>query len=202
MIPDNRLSTQYIPALIMGGRGLASGPRIDHEDGGKDLSDPSEGLMSKVWTFEIVNDKQIQASAEDIAPTIIYNATYTVTSISGTFDQNMHPCVAFTEANIAKLYWYDSSIPGMTVTNFGVRHISPKVFLDDKRQMESSNSDILYMYVNPRISIADTDKLCMRMQRDRFTIEYILNGDVNGEITKFGMGRNNRLQIEIQNFRG
>lgn len=202
MIPGNRLSTLNIPALIVGGRGLPGGPRIDHEDGGKNLSDPSEELKSKVWTFEIVNDKQIQVSAQDVAPTIIYNATYAVTSVSGTFDQNMHPCVAFTEANIAKLYWYDTNVSAMAVTNFGVRHISPKVFLDDKRTLQSSNSDILYMYVNPRTSIADTDKLCMRMQRDRFTIEYILYGNVNGEITKFGMGRNWRLQIEIQNFGG
>lgn len=93
---------------------------------------------------------------------------------------------------IYQLYWYDSTVSGFTTTSFGSSVISPKVSLDDKRPKQSAIADVILTYVK-------NGNLYYRQQRDRFTVEYLLDdsGIIN-RIKKFGMNNKLRLQWQVE----
>ena len=113
--------------------------------------------------------------------------------MSFTFDQNGRPSICFTQYGQTKIYWFDSSLGGVTTTTIGAGIGSPKVILDDKRQTQTGSSDIIMGYIKNM-------QLCYRQQRDRFLIEYVLATNVAGRLQKIGMGNNLRLQFVVGNY--
>jgi hypothetical protein len=186
MLPDNVLSTTDIVSPVIGSRRnsvISRSFTIDYEDGGIALNDPSAGLMYQMWTGQVIGN-DVVLSAPSVSPTIIYTGV-NITEISFTFDQNMRPTLAFVEGGQSKMLWYNPIIPGNEVTN--ISGSSPKVFLDDKRPLQNITSDILLAYIF-------NNNLCMRMQRDRYLIEYILK-NITGRLITIGMGSNWRVQF-------
>jgi len=188
MLPDDRLSTFPVPGTIIGGRAQTANDRVDFENGGVNLSDPSLGLNVKVWKGEIIDDK-IFLSAEDVVPVEVYSGNG-LTSISIAFDQNMNYFLAFTEQGVAKIRWYDTTILVHIVTVFTTGYRGLKATMDDKRMRQSSNNDIILSYIR-------NNGLYYRQQRDRFTIERLLKGELSdySRLLKIGMGNNWRLQF-------
>jgi hypothetical protein len=189
MIPENKLSTIPKPSHYIGGRKLDVGNTIDYEDGGIDFNDISMGHLYQIWDCRIVNEEDIVIENQGIAPVTVYSGT-AITEVSFTFDQNMRYTVAFVESGVAKLLWYDSSIPGETIDNIGIGITNPRVFLDDKRLLESSKNDIILGYMRG-------GNLCYRQQRDRYTIERILKENIGGHLVKIGMSRGLRVQFTM-----
>ena len=116
-----------------------------------------------------------------------------ITEIDLTFDQNMRPCVAFVSDSIPKLYWYDTKIGDFNITTFsGI--LSPRVSLDDKRDFNISNSDIIFAYIK-------NNGLYYRQQRERFTVEHLLKSYQNNHsklLWRIGMGINNRFLFYVR----
>jgi len=188
MLPNNVLSTTDVFSPVIGSRSNSIPNRdftIDYEDGGIAINDPSAGLMYQMWTGHVIGN-DVVLSAPSVSPTVIYSGV-NITEISFTFDQNMRPTLTFVEGGQSKLMWYNPLIPGNDITNFSGSF--PRVFLDDKRPNQNITSDIILAYIF-------NNNLCMRMQRDRYLIEYILK-NVTGRLITIGMGSNWRVQFNM-----
>jgi len=209
MIPQYILSTWPAPDKFYGARDSKRiNDRLDFEDGGIGISDPSEGLLYQTWWAWIQTgifyldkelNKYIEYDPDGIAgvyiaapntiPTLILEGM-NITEISFTFDQNCRPSLAFVQEGEAKLMWYDSNANAIVTTNLGNDIINPRVSLDDKREKSLLINDIILAYIRQ-------SKLCYRQQRDRFEVEYVLKTGISGRLNKIGMGRGLRFQFQI-----
>lgn len=210
MIPGNSLSSTYLPAEFLypdsrlprqtkssldtslAGQCLTDAPQ-DWEMGGIGLQDPSRGSMYQAWQFRYLGGV-IEVGPDPSGPwtTILGPPTLVnVTEISGAFDANMNVAVAFVDSGVTKLWWYDSSLPGMTLTTFAGCS-SPRLTLDDKRETQTSIADILFFYLR-------ADSLYYRQQRDRYEVERLLCAAPPNTLRlgRTGMSTGNRVQIEF-----
>ncbi|WP_299589679.1 hypothetical protein, partial [uncultured Microbulbifer sp.] len=163
----------------------------DYERGGIALQDPSRGLNVQTWRARVLEDgRAIVLDAQQVrASTVITGVN--ITEVSLAFDQNMRPVIAYVESGTAKLYWYDSSQDAQVTTSWP-GFITPRVSLDDKRQLQSSVSDVIFAYLKD-------GNLYHRQQRDRYGTEYLLASNVNSPgLVKIGMSRNLRFQFLLK----
>lgn len=197
-MPDNELSTEPVRANYVGARSLTVTGSVDYEDGGKAIQDVSEGLLFQRWRARLFRAGTVDSYVMLDAPTVpefIALELPNMTEVSFSFDQSMRPAIAFVQEGVAKLWWYDTTVPGMTITEIGEDIITPRISYDDKRILGSrgfSISDLILGYVL-------NNNLYMRMQRDRFTVEYLLAEDVN-PLIKIGFSRELRLQFMHEAF--
>src|SRR5690554_1553304 len=148
-LPGDVLSSTPVPGYFLGARAQVFPDYIDYMDGGVALNDPSLGLNYQTWTAEIVGDiveDRIMLSAPAYPATTVYTGD-DITEISLAFDQNMNVCVAFVEAGMAKLLWYDTTVQDMVVTELGAGVSHPRVALDDSREFNRANSDVILAYI-------------------------------------------------------
>lgn len=192
-LPDNVLSSSPAPARFFGSRGLSISGIVDYEDGGIAIQDPSEGLLYQRWKALLYRpgeaDSFVTLSAPEV-PTFTLLELPGLTEISISFDQNMNPCLAYVQDDVAKIYWFDSTVAEMVVTEIGAGVTTPRVSMDDKRFIASNGyqlSDVILGYIR------DGD-LYYRQLRDRFTIERLLQTGVN-PLIKIGFSRGLRLQF-------
>lgn len=191
MIPYMVLSTINDTASFIGGRAFPVQKHIDYELGGIGIKDSSKGSEYQVWRARMEN-QYVYLSAPN-TPEFILLDLPNVTEISFTFDQLMSPTFAYVQAGVAKLYWFDSSINDYKTTVFGADVITPRVTLDDKREMQTGASDVLLFYQREQ-------KLMMRMQRERFEFEHHLANGVTDGLVKCGMMRNWRVGIQLAQY--
>ena len=118
-----------------------------------------------------------------------------VFEFSFTFDQNMrYVAGTLLTDGVFHLRWYDSNVAAYVITTFnGIKGF--KLGLDDKRleAIQSGNSDVIFTYIRD-------NKLYFRMQRERYTIERLLQSDLpdNLMIANFGMNERYRLQWRLR----
>ena len=191
MIPENRLSTSAIAAGFIEQTARPS-LLVDYEMGGIALNDASQGLQVQLWTVRY--DKatgDVLLSAPSAPETVAFNRP-AVTELSLAFDQNMNPFIAFVQGGAAKFWWYDPLVPGQVFEESLIAAaITPRCTLDDKRGTQTANSDIILAYVRG-------GALYFRQQRDRYQVERLLQGGVNGGLKWIGMNANFRLQFELE----
>ena len=188
-LPLDVLSSTPLPDEFYGARNSNRiNNRLDFEDGGIGLHDPSEGLHYQTW-WGWIQDDGVYIAAANWPITQILEATL-VNEISFTFDQNCNVCLAYVQEGIPKLLWYDTTVEAMVTKTLDTSIINPRVSLDDKREEARDYNDIILAYLR-------NNKLCYRQQRDRFNIEYILIEGVGGRLNKIGMGRGLRMQFQI-----
>lgn len=194
MLPGNILSTTIIPGGFIPPDNKYVDKIVDWELGGVALSDGSLGLEFQFWQANLYIDQltgigTVTVQAPTFPETVLF-ALSGITEISLTFDQNMHPFVAFMQAGQARYWWFDPTIPGQVFANLPVGVRSPKVSLDDKRPQAIPDSDILMGYMVG-------DDLFYRLQRDRFTIEYPLATNLVGDLLWLGMTDKMRVQFAL-----
>jgi len=202
-MPADTLSTSPVPAVFTGPRAMPVQNLVDFEYGGIGIQDPSRGLMYQVWRCRVIGNSLI-LDAPNTPAFSIHDGAAPLTEVSLAFDQNMRPTIAFVEGGRAKLLWYDSAIPGETVTELAAGVITPRVALDDKRQSQLGISDIILAYLRD-------GGLYYRQQRDRFLVEIDPTADMpeeereaaraqvaaSGGLIKIGMNRQLRLQFML-----
>ena len=188
MMPTNTLSTTAVPGDFLYPDNLEGGLLRDYEYGGIALQDPSEGLRYQVWTVELVGDDVVLSAPN--TPQIVQFTRSDITELSLTFDHNMNPTIAFVQAGVAKFWWFDTVLLAQVFTTLPVGSTNPRVAHDDKRAMESNTSDVMLAYVR-------SGNLYTRMQRDRYTIEYLQATGVTLPLRKIGMTDKNRLQFQF-----
>jgi hypothetical protein len=169
-------------------------PLLVYEQGGTALNYPDDGINVIPWQlryFPATDEFVIES--ETTPPTVLFTAP-DVTEIDLTFDQNMNPFVAFVEDGQAKFWWYDSEIPGTTITNLPAGSLTPRCCLDDKLQELTGESDICLCYV-------EAGALKFRLQRERYTVAYIVEDPflhptlgLPAVLKRVGMHKSRRLQ--------
>lgn len=191
-LPGDGLSSVPLPGYFLGARAQVFPDYIDYADGGVGIQDPSLGLDYQVWTAEIVSDV-LEDNIILSAPTYPATSVYTgddITEVSLAFDQNMNVCVAFVEAGVAKLLWYDTTVSKLVVTEIPGNVTHPRVALDDNREFNRANSDIILAYIKD-------GALYYRQQRDRYTIERQLSSGPWIALKRIGMGSGHRFQFQV-----
>lgn len=191
MLPQGRLSTINILSPLIGGRANSILPNIDYEDGPIALENSSQGLKAQIWRGQVTDLGVFLEDAGGNRFDVL--SELNITEMSFTFDQNAKPIIVYVQYAQIKLWWFDTTVNSRVTTNFGAGILSPKVFLDDKRPMSSSSSDIILGYIKNK-------NLYYRQQRDRYQVEYLLATDVGGSLKKIGMGSNLRLQFVTANY--
>lgn len=197
MIPEQRLST----TPVIGGfidTFFTGNPLVDVEYGGVALNDSSHGIRVKPWTIRYDRSSGDVILGASGVPEIVLFTRPDITQISVAFDRNMQPVVSFTQANQAKLYFYDDLLPGFVFweTELGTA-VDPRVTHDDKRETQSSISDVILAYVRAGV-------LRYRQQRDRYAVEITPPVGPGGSplsttrLYHVGMNRHGRLQFAIE----
>jgi len=189
MLPNNTLSTTVQYSNFIGARNSTTSNILDYETGGINVFDSSQGIQVQSWRGRLIGDDIILDVPNNIniTPYLAYSGT-NISEFSFTFNQNMNPIVVFVQSGSSKMYWYDSSLGGYTVTDYGNTVTNPRVSLDDKRLEQTSNSDVIFAYIRE-------GSLYYRQQRDRFTIERLLRNNCS-YLKKIGMGTNNRFLFQ------
>jgi hypothetical protein len=171
----------------------------DWELAGVALNDASQGLLVKVWhcTLEVDRDTSVGSvyvEAPGVAKTLLFSGVG-VTEVAVAFDQNMNPFVAYMQGTDAKIFWYDPLAPGMVHTTLPAGCYDLRCCLDEKRAYFVGVSDIVLSYIR-------AGNLCIRYQRDRYLVEYVLKAGVGPDAKLVSMAMNNgfRLQWRLRNY--
>lgn len=192
MLPDNTL-TELDRASFLPPRNKPQKPTASWELGGIALSDTSEH-MQYYW-YGYVKGKAIYLQRSGVEPVAVLAFAGDVTEMSFSFDQNMRPTIAYVEDGVAKLYWYDASAAKNVLTLYP-NVTNPRLSLDDKRKFNIGNSDIIFAYVT------DHNRLCYRLQRERYGAEHELMVDDSAttikplKLFRIGMSTTNRFLFE------
>ena len=189
MLPDDTLieldSGSFLPP-----RNKATSATECWELGGVALSDASEPFA--YYWYGYVKGKAIYLHCSGAEPVTVLAFDGDVTELSFSFDQNMRPTIAYVENDVAKLYWYDASVAKNVLTLYP-NITNPRLSLDDKRKFNIGNSDIIFAY------IVDHNRLCYRLQRERYGAEHVLLTDTTKSdeepliLNNIGMSRDNRF---------
>lgn len=155
------------------------------DNGGVNLSDPSEPLTKYIWKAW-TDGTSIKVKRDDLDDYHVVLIDTNITEVDLTFDQNMKPCIAYVADGISKLYWYDAQQAKQVISEYpDIRN--PRVSLDDKRRFNVANSDIIFAYQKG-------DMLCYRIQRERYSVEHVLETNPKKRLLwRIGMGYNNRF---------
>lgn len=185
---QNELSSIALTAPFLHPDGLVVSPTQDYELGGVALNDPSQGLQVQTWTCFVDGDNIMIQAGDDTAE-VLFTASG-VDEVALAFDQNMRPTVAYRQAGVCKLRWFDTSV-GQLVTDDFPNIDNIRLCLDDKRPTQEQANDVLMFYVR-------NNNLYFRQQRDRFEIERLLREDLpDGRLLRVGMNRILRVQLEF-----
>ena len=200
-LPDLVFATQSIPAVFIGGRAFPVQKHIDYEWGPIAISDPSRGSMYQIWRARMENNF-VYLSAPNVPEFVLLDLP-NVTEISFTFDQNGRHIFVYVQAGVVKMHWYDTALGDYTTTTYAGDLVTPRITLDDKREMQRGISDVVLFYVKPVRNEQNEiieGALYMRMQRDRYLIEYPMATSLTGGIVKCGMMNNWRLGVQLEQY--
>jgi hypothetical protein len=169
---------------------LETDPLVSYELGGVALNDASQGLEVQPWRCYINGaDVVIANGLTGGTPAVQFTPGGAITSLSLAFDSNMRPSIAYVEAGVVKLRWYDT-VPGMTVTTTFAGATECKCATDEKREGLDGLRDVIFAYVIGGM-------LYWREQRDRYLIEYTVGAVPSGKhLQRVGKNSGNRFQFE------
>lgn len=177
-------------------------PMIDIEDvtqtiglGPENLYDSGGRLDKRYWLLyeNPVTEGEILISRGNNGvweePTILFRDTQKINELSLTFDQLGNPVVFYRlYADFLKLYWYNSVTSSYEIKDLATGSNLISGF-DARQETSVQYSDAMLFYVRD-------DKIYMRVQRDRYEIEYVTSAvGKNVVLRSCGMTVNNRFQV-------
>lgn len=188
--PENRLSTQRLPAKFIGAGRKYTFSLVDtYEDGPVAYQDPSEGMAYQVWRAYL-EDEVVWIEAENKERELLLPSPEDnpVEAISIAFNQNADLHYVWQQGGVTRLHYYDT-VTSQMQTMVLPDCVTPRLTMDDKRSTQNENNDIILSYLR-------NDKLYFRMQRDRFGVEYLLDEGPYMVLTRMYMNNGWRLQWE------
>lgn len=172
------------PAMPSGVAAISLGPVSLNNSQGK--------LNSRYWLVTQVAG-QVLIQGQELfswaSPVTLFNEPDVIQQISLTFDQLGRPLVFYrTGVNTLKLYWYDPVIQ-QNVNVQITTGIDPVACFDFPQATGESFTDALLFYTR-------NNRIYMRVQRDRFNIEYYTGVEEEGiRLESAGLRVDNRLQV-------
>lgn len=160
MLPNNALSSQPVTAQFF--TQWRDDPLVDFEFGGTALQDSSAGLSAELWKC-FYEDDSIKLSYDQQEQTVLN--VENVTALSLGFDLSMRPVIAYLANEHCYLWFYDTAVSKQITADLGTGITFPQLSLDERRLVQSSNSDVILSYIRD-------NKMYMRIQRERFQIEH------------------------------
>ena len=160
-----------------------------------ELNDSGGVLNSRYWLVtQLDGQVLIQGATGEVwmAPVTLFNEPLPIQQISLTFDQLGRPLVFYRVGeDTLKLYWYDP-VAQQNVTTTLTTGKDPTACFDFPQDTGQSFTDALLFYVRD-------DQVFMRIQRDRYAIEYPCPAIQPGlKINSAGLRVDNRLQVVYQ----
>jgi hypothetical protein len=203
MLPNNALSTTLEYSQFLPPDNLPPSDMVDYEEGGVALSDGSQGLQVQVWTLQgiptggLSDPVDVVISAPNTEATTLFSRVG-ISKVALAFDQNMHPFVAFVQNGQATFWWFDTTVLQFVFTDLPTGSTDTCCCIDDRRSLQTLTgfNDIILAYIRD-------DNLYYRQQRDRYTTEYLLVGDlstivINPQLAKVAMNGKSRLQFFLK----
>ena len=190
-MPDvPNLSAPPMPADFLAPHNRTKAALVDYARGGVALLDSSQGLNVKTWTCEARGDG-VFLSAPAVAEFRIETIPENPLWVSIAFDQNMHYHVAYILEELgAFFYYYDATGERYNVLELG-EVITPIIRMDDVRKEALADCELILSYIRE-------NKLCIRLQRDRFGVEYVIADGVGEAILQCGMNIMRRFQWDVE----
>lgn len=188
MIPGNALSLTPQVGAFLSPDHLVTGPLLDHERGGVALNDGTQGLRIQNWKAGVDGGNLYVEDALGVRTTVLVRSN--VSTVSLAFDSNMRATLAYTQAGVAKYFWFDTNVGMMVESSLPAGSVTPRLATDDKRPTQTLAVDIILAYIR-------AGNLYFRQQRDRYTVEYLLGPAPAPSLLNIGMNSVNRLQFEL-----
>ena len=183
---EDCLSSTPVLGRILGAAELPNTDWVDYEDGPKRIQDTSEGQRYQVWRMRVINN-DISITAPNFPEQVVLSIRG-ITSACFTFDQNGRYLMAYTAGTTLTLYWYDFFIEAYKHTLISEGVTGVRMTMDDKRDTQTDVSNIVLAYVRE-------GNLYMRVQKDRYGIEYLVQEGIKGRLLKLGMTTRYRFQF-------
>ncbi|WGH49669.1 tail fiber protein [Alishewanella phage vB_AspM_Slicko01] len=160
--------------------------------GGIELNNSQGRLDTRYWLVVVdgVDVKIAGANGNGWGtPVTIFEEPDIIVEISLTFDQTGRPLVFYkTSTDELRIFWYDSVLEDYTIKLITSGN-SPITCFDFPQDAGLSFTDILLFYVRD-------NSLFMRVQRDRYNIEYDTGVNIEGiRIVSAGLRIDSRLQV-------
>ena len=188
MLPNNSLATIVEYSGFVNKSRLPLVKTIDYERGGIAIRDSSQGLSVQNWQAWLDGD-DVMAYSPSNGEELLFTRPG-VTELALSFDANMNPFVGFIQNGEAFIWWYDSLVAAQVFTSLGTGITNIRATLDDIREVNSANRDIIVAYNK-------NGNLYYRQQRDRYNTERLLMSE-SPQLDAVGMGKNLRLQFRFQ----
>lgn len=191
MIPDfPNLSVPPVAAQFIAPNHRTKAALVDYARGGVALLDASQGLNVKTWTCEARGDG-VFLSAPAVAEFRIETIPENPLWVSLAFDQNMHYHVTYILEELgAFFYYYDAAGELYNVLALGDVK-TPIIRMDDVIRPALGDCELVLSYIRENM-------LCVRLQRDRFAIEYVIAEGVGEAILQCGMNEKRRFQWDVE----
>lgn len=158
--------------------------------GGVGISDPSGGLAYQLWHGVLEVDTGTVLLDAPNTPQFVLYSEAGITQMDFSFDQNMKPCLAFTQNGEAKFWWYDVNLDAYQILDLGAGASTPIALMDDKRAQLIGSSDVIVFYIRD-------GRLYYREQRDRYEVEYYSNISGVRRLMRVGFTVGLRVQLMV-----
>lgn len=185
MLPS-MLTATGTPSGFVGRRPRLDEPLVDYTLGAA----RGGGGHSTLWAFRY-HEGLVQTQVVGEAGWETIKAVPDVVYLSGTYDTLMRPTLAYTLASGESLFeWFDPVVSEQVATSIGAA-VTPYVEFDARYPGAESLNDVVLSYILG-------DELVVRLQRDRFSVNYVRATGVTGaRIIATGLGTNYCFQWRI-----
>lgn len=195
-IPQGRLSTTVVQTSLLEPEGDQIFDLVVYERGPTAIEDVTLGLLYQNWTFTWdAGTGDFTATPQDTgSPVVVLNAA-DVEFFRATFDQVGRVYISYMTSVSSFLFWYDTQLGMTTTDDLGSGVLTPSVYLDDKRDTQSSVNDILLWWIED--DGGGQLEINMSRQRDRFQTAYIMGNCTNDRIQKVGLSSGLRIELHL-----
>jgi hypothetical protein len=196
-VPQNKLSDPFVTTDYMY---PDDQPRTtlneDWENGPLAVLDTSEGAQYQAWKITYEGGDFILTPQTTGPPVIALEGIDSI-QCSFCFDQNANYTITWESAdNQGHLYWYDTAEAQYVTTDFATPIWGLALTLDDKRRLQTGESDMVLWYTLPG-PVPGQYILYSREQRTRFETAHEMQNPAWPYIHKCGMQEGMRVGLDL-----